>query len=111
MLTSTLIFSLLGLTLATPTLHPLPLHRRQDANLQPFTGAIGGEAATPVVNSGNADRPFQVGQDTFVNIAAALQRSCDQQFNRCANAANGGGGGSVAACQTQKGMSFVGKSL
>jgi hypothetical protein len=104
MLTATPLFSLLTLTLATPTLHPLPHARRQN-NLQPFTGAIGGEAATPVVDSGNPDRPFQVGQDTFVNIAAALQRSCDQQFNRCANAANGGGGGSVAACQTQKGMS------
>lgn len=55
--------------------------RRQN-NLQSFAGAVGGEAATPVEDSGNADRPFQVGQDTFVNLGAALQRSCDQQFNR-----------------------------
>jgi hypothetical protein len=55
--------------------------RRQN-NLQTFQGALGGEAATPVEDSGNADRPFQVGGDTFVNIGAALARSCDQQFNR-----------------------------
>lgn len=55
--------------------------RRQN-NLQSFAGAIGGEAATPIEDSGNADRPFQVGEDTFVNIGAAVQRSCDQQFNR-----------------------------
>ncbi|ETN43812.1 uncharacterized protein HMPREF1541_11136 [Cyphellophora europaea CBS 101466] len=78
--------------------------RRQN-NLQPFTGALGGEAATPIEDSGNANRPFQVGQDTFVNIGAALQRSCDQQFNRCANLANGGDQTlSVADCQAQKGM-------
>ena len=94
--------------------------RRQN-NLQPFTGALGGEAATPVEDSGNADRPFQVGQDTFVNIGAAWQRSCDQQFNRyvvtclvcewpaliedsCANLANGGDKTlSVGDCQDQKG--------
>lgn len=55
--------------------------RRQN-NLQSFAGALGGEAATPVEDSGNADRPFQVGSDTFNNLEAALTRSCDQQFNR-----------------------------
>jgi hypothetical protein len=55
---------------------------RRQSNLQTFTSALGGEAATPVEDSGNADRPFQVGSDTFVNLAAALARSCDQQFNR-----------------------------
>lgn len=54
------------------------LYVRQ-ANSQSFTGALGGVEATPVLDSGNADRPFDVNGDTFVNIGAALQRSCDQQ--------------------------------
>ena len=91
--------ALIGLALGAPA----PLARRQN-NLQPFTGALGGIAATPVQDSGNPDRPFQVKGDTFVNIGAALQRSCDQQFNACANAANGGDATlSVADCNTQKG--------
>jgi len=73
------------------------------ANLQTFTGALGGITATPIEESGNRDRPFQVKGDTFVNIGAALQRSCDQQFNACANKANGGDKSlSVSACATQQ---------
>ncbi|KAF2658658.1 hypothetical protein K491DRAFT_565342, partial [Lophiostoma macrostomum CBS 122681] len=90
------ISTLLSLALATP------VHPRQ-SNLQPFTGALGGITATPVQNSGDAKRPFLVKGDTFVNIGAALQRSCDQQFNACANAANGGDATlSVSGCSTQK---------
>ncbi|KAF1845494.1 uncharacterized protein K460DRAFT_376909 [Cucurbitaria berberidis CBS 394.84] len=78
------------------------LYVRQ-ANSQSFTGALGGIKATPIVDSGNEDRPFQVKDATFVNIGAALQRSCDQQFNACANAANGGTGDfSTQECQAQK---------
>ncbi|KAL6707728.1 hypothetical protein ACN47E_003849 [Coniothyrium glycines] len=78
------------------------IHVRQ-ANAQSFTGALGGIAATPVLDSGDAKRPFSVKGDTFVNIGAALQRSCDQQFNACANAANGGNGAfSTQECQAQK---------
>jgi hypothetical protein len=76
----------------------------RQANSQSFTGALGGVEATPVLDSGNADRPFDVKGDTFVNIAAALARSCDQQFNGCANLANGGEGDfSTDDCQAQKG--------
>ncbi|KAH7132596.1 hypothetical protein B0J11DRAFT_503763 [Dendryphion nanum] len=90
-------FSLFSLAFATPIV------RRQNANAQPFTGALGGIAATPIVSSGNQARPFQVKGDTFVNVGAALQRSCDQQFNACANAANGGDKTlSVSACSDQK---------
>jgi len=79
------------------------LYARQ-ANSQPFTGALGGVAATPILDSGDAKRPFSVKGDTFVNLGAALQRSCDQQFNACANLANGGQGDfSTAECQAQKG--------
>jgi hypothetical protein len=78
------------------------LHVRQ-ANAQSFTGALGGIEATPILDSDNEDRPFDVNGANFVNIGAALQRSCDQQFNGCANAANGGNGNfSTADCQAQK---------
>ncbi|KZM24179.1 uncharacterized protein EKO05_0007768 [Ascochyta rabiei] len=77
--------------------------RRQTGNVQTFTSALGGIAATPVEDSGNPSRPFQVKDDTFANIGAALARSCDQQFNACANAANEGDVTlSVAQCSTQK---------
>jgi hypothetical protein len=75
----------------------------RQANSQSFTGALGGIAATPVVDSGDAKRPFSVKGDTFVNVGAALQRSCDQQFNACANQANGGNAAfSTAQCSAQK---------
>ncbi|KAL5118572.1 hypothetical protein ACEQ8H_003587 [Pleosporales sp. CAS-2024a] len=73
------------------------------ANSQTFTGALGGIAATPVLASGDAKRPFSVKGDTFVNIGAALQRSCDQQFNACANVANQGGAAfKLADCSAQQ---------
>lgn len=101
LLSSALLLTLLSLTAAHPTL----LHPRQ-SNLQPFTGALGGISATPILDSGNADRPFSVKGDTFTNLSAALQRSCDQQFNACANAVNGGnadGAVQMQGCVGQKG--------
>ncbi|KAJ4371592.1 hypothetical protein N0V83_004811 [Neocucurbitaria cava] len=78
------------------------LYVRQ-ANSQSFTGALGGITATPILDSGDAKRPFAVKDATFVNLSAAVQRSCDQQFNACANAANGGTAGlSTAACSSQQ---------
>lgn len=69
-------------------------------NLQPFTEALGGFAATPVTAGG---RGFVVGDSDFLNIAAALGRSCDQQKNGCANIANSNknAGFSVADCDAQ----------
>jgi len=53
--------------------------------------------------SGNADRPFSVNGDTFVNEAAAKQRSCDIQNNACMDAFNKGNSGfTVADCQAQQ---------
>lgn len=96
-----IVASLITLALGAPSTHP---HLKRQNNLQTFTGALGGIEATPIVDSGNPDRPFQVKGDTFVNIGAALQRSCDQQFNACANSANGGNAQlSVSACSQQKG--------
>jgi hypothetical protein len=98
-----IIATLLAAALGAPV---APLQGRQaGSNFQTFTAALGGIAATPIVDSGIANRKFQVKNDTFVNIGAALQRSCDQQFNACANAANGGGAAfKVADCSAQKGM-------
>ncbi|KAF9267502.1 hypothetical protein L218DRAFT_691850 [Marasmius fiardii PR-910] len=68
-------------------------------NLQTFTGALGNQAAPAVTKGG---RGFQVqGSDDFLNVGAALGRSCDIQHNKCANAANSGGGFSVGDCDAQ----------
>ncbi|KAK7179613.1 hypothetical protein DPSP01_011663 [Paraphaeosphaeria sporulosa] len=75
----------------------------RQSNAQTFTGALGGIAATPIEDSGDAKRPFSVKGDTFVNLGAAVQRSCDQQFNACANLANGGSQSvAFADCTAQK---------
>ncbi|CBX98870.1 hypothetical protein IAQ61_007517 [Plenodomus lingam] len=102
MKTTLIIASILATAFGAPALSPAT-RRQADDNLQSFTGALGGIEATPVTDSGNAARPFQVKGDAFVNIGAALARSCDQQFNACANAANGGDATlSVSACSTQQ---------
>ena len=66
--------------------------------------ALGGIAAPAITNSGDSTRPFLVNGNTFVNEAAAVQRSCDVQFNACANAFNGGTakGFTIADCQAQE---------
>ncbi|KAK6088182.1 hypothetical protein SCUP234_01248 [Seiridium cupressi] len=68
------------------------------------SGAVAGATAPAVTASGNADRPFEVNGNTFVNEAAAKQRSCDIQFNACADAVNGGkaSGVTVSDCQAQQ---------
>ncbi|OIW25548.1 hypothetical protein CONLIGDRAFT_602066 [Coniochaeta ligniaria NRRL 30616] len=66
-----------------------------------FTGTLGGPA--PPVESSTGSRPFSVNGNTFVNIGAAIQRSCDIQHNACANAANSGAlAGGVGQCETQQ---------
>jgi hypothetical protein len=42
--------------------------RQAGTNLQVFTGALGGVRASPIVNSGNPERPFEVDGDTFVCV-------------------------------------------
>ncbi|EJT96629.1 hypothetical protein DACRYDRAFT_60198 [Dacryopinax primogenitus] len=54
-------------------------------NLQTFTGALGGIAPPPVVAGGKG---FVTDNSDFVNLAAALGRSCDVQHNACADQAN-----------------------
>ena len=70
------------------------------ANVQKFTGALGG--AAPAVVFGAGARPFTVNGNTFIGIDAAINRSCDIQKNQCFNAANGGAlSGGTAQCETQ----------
>ncbi|KAJ8080663.1 hypothetical protein AAF712_008368 [Marasmius tenuissimus] len=70
-----------------------------NGNLQTFTGSLGGQAA-PAVTAGG--RGFLVeGSDSFVGVGAALNRSCDIQHNKCANAANSGGDFTVGQCDQQ----------
>ncbi|CAK7202509.1 hypothetical protein SEUCBS139899_005232 [Sporothrix eucalyptigena] len=68
------------------------------------SSAIGGIEAPAVTDSGNADRPFEVNGDTFVNKSAAIQRACSIQNNACANAVNSGQvtGFTVGDCNTQE---------
>lgn len=69
-------------------------------NLQKFTGALGGDVAPPVTVGG---RGFVVANNSdFLNLAAALGRSCDVQHNQCADTANRGGAGfNVGDCDQQ----------
>lgn len=70
-------------------------------NLQAFTGALGGISAPAVTVGG---RNFQVENNAdFLNLNAALNRSCDVQKNKCADAANAdrNAGFSVADCESQ----------
>ncbi|KAL8669485.1 MAG: hypothetical protein Q9168_005919, partial [Polycauliona sp. 1 TL-2023] len=75
-------------------------------NIQPFTSALGAPAP-PVIETAGAERPFSVTAkgktDTFLNKAAALDRSCAVQHNACADAANAGEiKESVADCGRQQ---------
>lgn len=72
-------------------------------NLQKFSGNLGGQAA-PAVSAGG--RGFIVeGNAQFLNLAAAIGRSCDVQKNQCANVANSAQGRSagltVGQCDQQ----------
>ncbi|KAH7346615.1 hypothetical protein BKA65DRAFT_398935 [Rhexocercosporidium sp. MPI-PUGE-AT-0058] len=70
----------------------------------PTSAALGGIAAPGITDSGDATRPFAVKGNTFVAKSAAVQRSCDVQFNACANAFNGGTakGFNLADCSKQQ---------
>ncbi|KAF2709170.1 hypothetical protein K504DRAFT_476569 [Pleomassaria siparia CBS 279.74] len=81
------------------------LFLRQSTNLQTFTEAVGGAAASPITNSGDPKRPFQVDGDTFPDFKSASERTCDNQNNACSEAANTQGNkGSITVsdCGKQK---------
>ncbi|KAI6781125.1 uncharacterized protein J7T54_002481 [Emericellopsis cladophorae] len=79
-----------------------PANNDNIQDIQSFTGSLG-KAIEPIEFSGDDARPFLVGGSTFGNFAAAAARSCDRQFNGCANVANAGGADfTVADCSAQK---------
>ncbi len=82
---------------------PAPDTQAPDVAEPVKSGDLGGEAP-PIENSGDAKRPLCVGKDKFVNKAAAVQRSCDKQFNRCADAAVSGhlSGKTLQDCEAQR---------
>ncbi|KAF8073838.1 hypothetical protein FPV67DRAFT_770014 [Lyophyllum atratum] len=87
----------------TITAAPTPAPGSAAGNLQKFTGALGGQTAPAVTPGG---RGFAVqGSDDFLNVGAALGRSCDIQHNKCANVANSAAGRatglSVGQCDQQ----------
>ncbi|KAE9372943.1 hypothetical protein N431DRAFT_339344 [Stipitochalara longipes BDJ] len=73
-------------------------------NLQTFTGDLGGAQADPITQTGDAKTPFAVNGDTFADFATAATRSCNNQHNACAQAANASGDKSltVGQCDTQQ---------
>ncbi|KAF5877602.1 putative ribosomal protein s17 protein [Botrytis fragariae] len=78
------------------------------SNLQIFTGSLGDVSADPITNSGDHARPYMVAGDTFPAFADAYSRSCANQNNKCADAANNPAKAaadlSVEGCQTQECM-------
>ncbi|ORY09395.1 hypothetical protein BCR34DRAFT_487442 [Clohesyomyces aquaticus] len=105
------------LTLSSPSpqlvsedlIHLLPHHvlfLRQLNDLQTFSGNLGGVPASPITNSGDSKRPFEVDGSTFTDFKSAAQRSCDNQSNGCSKAANANGGSKgglkVQDCDKQK---------
>ena len=92
---------------STPTAISTTPTTATNKNIQTFTSPLGG-LPPPVLQSQsvNSDRPFSVNGDTFVNAAAALQRSCAVQHNVCADAVNSGVlevEGGVGRCEVQEG--------
>ncbi|KAH9888617.1 hypothetical protein F4778DRAFT_400127 [Xylariomycetidae sp. FL2044] len=77
--------------------------RQASADIQFFTQAIGGASTEPIVDSGDPERPFSVGGDTFTDFQSAANRVCDNQKNTCAQAANDSGNEEfqVKDCDTQ----------
>ncbi|KDN72409.1 hypothetical protein CSUB01_00092 [Colletotrichum sublineola] len=80
------------------------LPRQDSQNLQAFDGNLGGVKASAITKSSNPERPFEVDGDTFPDFATAANRACDNQKNKCADAANNGSKKfSVSECDKQSG--------
>jgi len=89
---------------ATSATKSSPCKATPSATASASSSSIGGIAAPSVTNSGDADRPFLVNGNTFVNESAAVQRACSIQNNACSNAVNSGAvtGFTVGDCETQE---------
>ena len=86
------------------SLHGNLLPKRQSStNLQSFTGSLGGFTASPITQSSDASRPFEVEGATFPDFEDAGERSCSVQFNSCQEAANTDGSNfTVTDCTDQE---------
>ncbi|KAF2117840.1 hypothetical protein BDV96DRAFT_611488 [Lophiotrema nucula] len=88
--------------------HLMPLHTlflRQVSDLQTFKDDLGGQQASPITNSGDPKRPFEVDGNSFTDFQTASQRTCDNQANACSQAANAAGNKgdlTVSKCDAQK---------
>ncbi|KAK2047831.1 hypothetical protein LZ31DRAFT_539348 [Colletotrichum somersetense] len=61
-------------------------------------------AREQITKSSNSGRPFEVDGDTFPDFATAANRACDNQKNKCADAANSGSQNfKVSDCDKQSG--------
>jgi hypothetical protein len=70
------------------SLHELFARQAQGAmkaDLQTFTGALGGIKAPSITQSTDPRRPFLVEGDTFPVYMEAALRTCDRQNNACSN--------------------------
>jgi len=77
--------------------------KRSISNLQTFTSALGGIGAPAITMSTDSTRPYEVDGDTFPDFPTAGGRSCDVQYNSCADAANAKQGNfTVSDCGTQQ---------
>lgn len=74
----------------------------KNANNGKGKNVVGAASAPAIEDSGDSARPFRVNGETFVNRAAAVQRSCAIQNNACSDAVNSGGGGSLEDCRQQE---------
>ncbi|KAL1892886.1 hypothetical protein Sste5346_006779 [Sporothrix stenoceras] len=77
--------------------------RAAATNLQFFKGALANIQAPAIAQSNDATRPFAVDGDTFTDFQSAVDRSCDNQHNSCADTANSQKSSSftVGDCDTQ----------
>lgn len=55
------------------------------ADLQFFTGALGGVKAPPITMSNNQAMPYTVQGNTFADYPTAASRACTSQFNSCSS--------------------------
>lgn len=68
---------------AAALLLPLLARAQSPADLQTFTGGLGGLEAPSITFSGSAARPFLVDGSPFPDFARASELTCNLQFNRC----------------------------
>ncbi|KAI7933783.1 hypothetical protein MJO28_017472 [Puccinia striiformis f. sp. tritici] len=74
--------------------------RKNDRNLQNFAESLGGVSAPNVTKQGDIYK-FGPASEKFKDLKSALNRSCDQHSNQCADNYNKKGQGKTAECNAQ----------